>query len=179
VPHLLRWLQQEPRHWGYTIHNLARRLPTGRVKDRAYNWALRRETHESIQDARQRFGTLEALRILSTEAAPSIPELTRSLNQTIAEHPDSMHKIIGTARALGAIGKEGLPPLLAATTNHPERRYARCWVLGAIGDMGTNARPAVPALLNLLNDQDSLIREEATNDLRRIAPEALWKAPPK
>jgi HEAT repeat protein len=41
---------------------------------------------------------------------------------------------------------------------------------------GVKARPAVPALLKFLNDPDLKVRENTTNALLKIDPEALKRA---
>jgi HEAT repeat protein len=49
-------------------------------------------------------------------------------------------------------------------------RYAAVRALAVFNDQ---ARPAVPALLEALNDTDYTVRSAATNALERIAPEVM------
>jgi HEAT repeat protein len=42
-----------------------------------------------------------------------------------------------------------------------------------VGQLGTNALPAVPVLLDLLVAPDSALRKAASSSLRKIAPEFL------
>jgi len=58
-------------------------------------------------------------------------------------------------------------------TNNSDSRWL---VVASLGDFGTNAQQAVPALISLLNDKQVLVRENATNALKRIDPEAAAKA---
>jgi len=44
------------------------------------------------------------------------------------------------------------------------------------GSLGTNARPAMPILLTMLDYPDTSVREALTNALPRIDPEAAAKA---
>ena len=46
----------------------------------------------------------------------------------------------------------------------------------ALGKFGSNAAPAVPELIKLLNDHDKYTREMATNALKQIDPEAAARA---
>jgi HEAT repeat protein len=49
-------------------------------------------------------------------------------------------------------------------------------VINGLGAMGTNAAPAVPALVKFLTDPDAYLRACATNALKAIDPEAAAKA---
>jgi HEAT repeat protein len=46
----------------------------------------------------------------------------------------------------------------------------------ALGQFGEQAKPAVPALLQFLNDDNQYVRSEATNSLQKIDPKAAAKA---
>jgi HEAT repeat protein len=48
--------------------------------------------------------------------------------------------------------------------------------IGLLGQFGTNAKPAVPKLLSLLNDSNPNVREAVTNSLLWIDPDAAQKA---
>ena len=52
----------------------------------------------------------------------------------------------------------------------------RVRVAQALGRMGTNALPAVPTLVSLLNDPNFSLRCLVTNTLKAIDPEAAAKA---
>jgi HEAT repeat protein len=45
----------------------------------------------------------------------------------------------------------------------------------ALGQFGEQAKPAVPALLELLNDPDEIVRSLATYNLKQIDPETAAK----
>jgi len=52
----------------------------------------------------------------------------------------------------------------------------RFWAADGLGQFGDQARPAVPAWLELLNDSDWSIKQVATNTLQRIDLQALENA---
>ena len=57
--------------------------------------------------------------------------------------------------------------------NDPELRV---WILMAIGPFETNARAAVPMVLEALSDNDQEVRDQAAWALKRIDPAAAAKA---
>ena len=87
-------------------------------------------------------GVIQAFRVLGTNAEAAIPHLSRFLvGSKSNEFPVA-------AFALMWIGEKGLPPLMLALTNTtPPNKKAIC---DALGQMGTNARPAIPLLLTRL-----------------------------
>lgn len=188
-------------------------------------WMAGQPTHDEM----------EWFEIVGSKAAPAIPALTRMLN-------DSSQDVVRRAiYPLAYIGKEGLPPLVAALGNpaNPDRstiadairimaieqidtrsavpaliqclKDTNLWVVTSaiealiwagrqqpevavpaligclkvprmevrddaadcIGSFREKARPAVPALIKLLNDAAPHVRWAATNSLHKIAPEAL------
>ena len=158
VPHLLRWLQRPP-SWELRIQNLAEDLPKSLVP----TWAL----PDRNRQMQLYVGTEAAFQVLGSEAATAIPCLTRSLNAP-TNQPAPI-PTVAAACALAAIGPQGLPPLMAAVTNRQyETRFA---ALVAISTMKGTVRPAMPALVQLLDDPRPEIREVITNALRAIAPE--------
>jgi hypothetical protein len=59
---------------------------------------------------------------------------------------------------------------------NPSRQWEVKRAVELLGQMGTNAQPAVPMLLTLLNDLDLDVREALTNSLPSIDPDAATKA---
>jgi hypothetical protein len=100
------------------------------------------ETREACAHA-----AVDAFRILGPEAYPAKFELVRLINASTNE--DTIHRL---KFALAYLGAEGLPPLTALATNR--QRSDRFKALAAIRGMGTNARPALPVLIQCLNDED-------------------------
>jgi HEAT repeat protein len=81
--------------------------------------------------------------------------------------------------------------LLSVDAEHADRRLVVPSLVKALADtnfvirlvaarglglFGTNAQPAVPVLVRLLNDRNSRVRPDATNALRKIDPEAAARA---
>jgi HEAT repeat protein len=83
------------------------------------------------------------------------------------------------AEVLGSLGLESditVPALAECThSSNPELQIAAATSLGRFG---ASARPAVPELLKMLDDPIASVRDEATNALQQIAPEALPKTEP-
>jgi hypothetical protein len=66
---------------------------------------------------------------------------------------------------------------LTAGLHHPDAKVRQSAAKALSRSRGP-AQTAVPMLMQLLSDQDFTVRQEATNTLREIAPEALTNAPP-
>lgn len=122
-------------------------------------------------------GTLQAFRILGPEARSAIPELARLATnqpqsllraQAHEQHPVSMFGY-DPLMALGAIGPEALPALVSILTNGiaPGTRLG---AIEALSGMGTNARPAVPVLLQYVDDENDLVASQAVSALRAAGP---------
>ena len=104
-----------------------------------------------------------ALAVLGPEARRALPELVRLV--------DATNSGICSRRAMWVLvnlGPPGMPPLLNLITNgpHPNRVFA----VDYIGDFGTNASAAIPALTAALQDPALVVRLKATNSLRKISP---------
>ncbi|MEY2428196.1 MAG: hypothetical protein QOJ40_1081 [Verrucomicrobiota bacterium] len=115
------------------------------------------------------------------DISSAVPALARSLGDTDAEvataaagslamaarpprfNPSLRRPTAGLDRAVPALADSAKDPRVPV-------RYAAVRTLGAFSDQ---ARPAVPALIEALNDADSTVRSAATNALERIAPEVL------
>ena len=109
-------------------------------------------------------GLIEAFQILGPRARSAIPDLVRLVtNQTPqvssaalqAQRPLTV-PAHGPLMALGAIGPDALPALLNILTNSivPGVRFG---AVGALAQMGTNAAPAIPALLKYLDDENEMV----------------------
>jgi HEAT repeat protein len=70
------------------------------------------------------------------------------------------------ARALAAIGSEAVAPLISALTNRNQR--IRLGAMAALGGMGSDARPAVPALSLCLRDEQDAVRRAAAEALKKV-----------
>ena len=80
------------------------------------------------------------------------------------------------ARTLGRIGPEAIPaliPILKEEENYEVRSAAAY----ALGEMGAAAVPAVPALIEALEDEESLVRTVTAEALGKIGPGAVEAVP--
>lgn len=126
-------------------------------------------THHPDEDGR--YIAVFALRTLGPAAEPAIPFLIGCLTNSV--------RIIRDDAALGlaAIGRQPevcVPALcrylkFVGSSSGWEVKDA----IAAVARFGTNARPAVPLLLELLNHSDLDIRQEVTNRLVHIAPDLI------
>jgi len=104
-------------------------------------------------------GAIDALGVLGPEAVSTIPELTRWMNS-----PKEGNRATHATFALGHIGGQALLPLITALTN-PKFPFRGCAAL-SLSLLGTNARPAVPILIEYLC---------VTNELAECAAMSLGK----
>jgi HEAT repeat protein len=117
------------------------------------------------------YGAVGAFRSLGPQAAHARDELSRILND--AKNGFSRER---AAQALACLGEAGLPPLLAVLTNR-QAGFACNLALESIGAMGTNARPAVPALLAHLKGTNNSIAESVSLSLSELRLEPALVVP--
>jgi hypothetical protein len=119
-------------------------------------------------------GSMIAFRILGPAAKSAIPELVAMATNELAaaskvQRPPSGLFAIGMnpLTVLGWIGPDSLPALtmILSNYNEPDIRYT---TIQALGIMGTNGAPAVPALLPCLNDKNEMVAHEAVRVLGLI-----------
>ena len=105
----------------------------------------------------------------SPEAKQAIPDLIKTLEDFDAW---DFHVCICVAMVLTDIGKPVIPDLVKALSSGARQHAA-----GAIGDIGPEAKQAIPDLVKVLNDPKSDIRIYAAKALGRIGPEAKQAMP--
>jgi HEAT repeat protein len=153
VPCLLKWGQYRTPLWRTKLADLAHRLPgnpnLGDVK--AYRAAV----------------AWQALSLLGPEARSAVPELTRLVND-----PNAEFSYREPLYALGEIGEDGLPPLLAVLAD-PKRsdRGAAALIIGGMKNLGTNRVRAVVLLIQCLADPREMEAGDAANALGRLRME--------
>jgi HEAT repeat protein len=115
--------------------------------------------------------SLSQTQYLGTNAHPAVVLLIKYLSDPLLAP--------SAAEVLGSLGLESdiIVPALAECTHsdNPELQIAAATSLARFG---ASARPAVPELLKMLDDPSASVRDEATNALQQIAPEALSKTEP-
>jgi HEAT repeat protein len=132
------------------------------------SWWWMHQAGGSIECARAQ----QAFIVLGEEAKPAVPELVRLMNDPTAPQIAKQ-----AAEVLASLGiKDAFPPLMAVLTNpqHP----ARTVVAIHIPSFGTNARPAIPALVQCLQDTNAATALFATASLGalRLEPELVVPA---
>jgi len=152
IPYLVKWMSYEPAPWRIKLYEGLPAFCRG-----PFNGWIRKD--------KLALCAFRALEKLGPNSQAGVPELVSLLND-----PRRNYSAGRAAMALGSLGDEYLPTLLAALTNRPTVRGA---ILIGISSMGTNARTAVPALTNLLNDPDLAVRRIAATVLRRIDPQTV------
>jgi HEAT repeat protein len=87
--------------------------------------------------------------ILGEDARPAIPDLVRMMKMGPTENANM------ALRALGFLGEDAFPHVLAVVTNRASDTALRMnavIVTGRMGYLGTNAAPAIPVLIEYLKD---------------------------
>jgi HEAT repeat protein len=119
-----------------------------------------------------RQNAVDAMQYMGSNAEPAVPLLVECLK----DKDEMVAK--DAAWSLGELQLEPdivVPALISnANTNRP---LLYSFVLGALEEYGTNARPAVPLFLEALHSDDESVRSTATNALKEIAPGLLTNAP--
>jgi hypothetical protein len=116
---------------------------------------------------------LSFMRVLEPEPGLVIPDLTRFLTD-----PDIMVRqaACGLLRSYGSAARPAMGNLLSVLTNgEPNTIHARAFAIEAVGNIGPEAKPAVPVLLRFLQHSHTNLCTAATNALRQIAPETALK----
>jgi len=111
-----------------------------------------------------------AIAVLGETAAPAVPELEQLLFST-----NELTSLLAI-QSLAQIGKPAVPALLSALTNKSYKVSTRVSLF--IGDLGTNARSAVPFFLSQLHHTNHFYRERAAVTLGSIQfePETVVSA---
>ncbi len=163
LPYLMKWIRYESPARKQRLHTAINSMlqPLNRW------WWL----NDGRQLARA-IGAMHALIVLGPSAEGAIGELTQ-----IVHDPKGQLSRLRAVGVFTGLGKAGLPALIGVLTNQPAEGngWTAMSTLSAnmIVEMGTNAAPAIPALVNLLKDPDPTMRNVATDALRKIDPEAL------
>lgn len=163
LPTLLRWVEQEPSPWGEQLRLLVGKLPAPVAKlGFLRNLSLR---------VRRPYFWHQAFLILGPDANPDVPQLTRLMRE-----PAAKDKGFSAALALAYIGPAGLAPLQAAAADPGAR--CRLNAISALGEMGTNALPAIPLLMQCLTNANLDVARSATYALckLRLQPELVLPA---
>jgi hypothetical protein len=151
TPYLLSYLRPErgPSKARELLGACLDALPPATIPGSVRDWID--EDDASLQYERAAMGFY----LLGKSAAPAIPELFRlATNQT--QVPRARWATI----ALGNIGPEALPQLLQIVTNR--NAPARYEAIAVLSEFGSNALPAVSAIIQCINDPEDDVSYGAT-----------------
>ena len=150
IPHLLRYIRHEESPGTSKALTTVQTL----LAKAGINWEL---------TGRERVPRAErALIALGLDANAAIPELVRLMND-----PKAPRTACAAAATLTSIGtREALPPVLTVLTNknHPGREVVALNMFR----MGTNAGPAIPALIQCLQDTNAFTTYAAAMSLGEL-----------
>ena len=144
IPYFLKWIRYEPTHFR---GNLA-----GHPDCPAFlsEWLL--------HPCNKSDHAVEGFKILGTNAASAIPELTRLMNK------NKMFSSRQAIEALSHLGKDAAPPIIEAlgqaldsTNRITISRFRLFGAIRTMRDLGTNMTPAVPILVRYTQGQDEMI----------------------
>ncbi len=157
LPFLLEWLRYERPAWRDKLADALARSP-GESQFLIAEWIRRRRSEVRADAAKG------ALRLLGRDCARLIPDL-----EAMALDPKRPQTGARAVDVLGDIGGEGLPALVALLTN--AQAPTRLPAMIKIGNMGTNAAPALPVVVECLNDQSPILAGTAAWALGKLGLE--------
>jgi hypothetical protein len=153
------------REWAAKMRNTVRGLVERSSRGGRPGVPAPREPPGMPASALHRWHAYLALEVLGPAATPAIPKL----KQVVRERAGTRHPEVArtAAEALSVIGPEGVNALSEALTNrNPVVQLAAA--SGLFG-LGWDAKPAIPALIFCLKDENDRVRFAALEDLRCIA----------
>jgi len=118
--------------------------PVAKEAAKALALALQDHEHDCCRAAA---GALERLGTGAEAATPALIDLLEKGNTDASAH---------AACALANVGDQAVPLLVTAMKNEKARYFAML----ALAEMGPAAKPAVPELVSMLADEDSIVRRE-------------------
>lgn len=139
-------------------------------KARAVNTTNRWELIDQAE--RRAFQASMALAALGTQAEGAIGELTKVIDGPYAGGTRTARSVI---YALSNLGPKALTPLMRTFTN--QNAFARDAAVHWIGNLGTNASPAVPALVGFLDNMETRLAIGAAFSLGEIHMDSATAVP--
>jgi hypothetical protein len=156
LPYLIRWMRYERRPWRNRLYALLEKFPN--------KGPLRVAGRPDVLATCAPYG----FKSLVAAAAPAVPDLVRLMNDREAPPVAQAN----AAWVLANLGSNGLPALLAVITNQASTKRAQTISLIC----GTPERrleqgPAVPVLIDCLNDKDLYVAQQAARALGQMGME--------
>jgi len=162
---MVEWLSYEEPRWRRPLSEFVGRLPGQLVPNVIISGLEFDRKRQRADDA------ATMLYAVGPAATNAIPKLQRLMDDPKAG--DASRRAIS---ALASLGKDGLPPLLAALSD--PRHSNRVEIIHAISELETNAGPAVPVLVECLQEQDAEVFRAAADVLGylKLEPEIVVPA---
>ena len=158
---LTEWLH---RHQDAPADSEAEKQATAAIRTIGTNALPLLVANLSVYDLKKQTLGKNGFEILGPTAAPAIPALTRLLYDT--------NEMISfyAAQSLAPIGAAAVPVLVEALEKHANRSEYMIGTHAALvlWELGTNARPAIPVLLEDLRHKNPRIRQRAADTLGNI-----------
>jgi HEAT repeat protein len=158
VPVLIELTQYRVPAWRKRLPARVPNLPSS-VRQRMVRWLT------PPSDITLREAAMRAVGIIGPEARDAVPVLIRAL------HDPEGDIRWEAARSLAKIGQASLPDLI--TVLQDETNSARGLAIYALGLVGSEAQPAIPALMPLLTHPNEQLRGSTAYTLTRLGPEAV------
>jgi len=163
LPILLKWLRYEQPQWRNRAYvRLISRLPRWVGGIALFNRLLHNREWEQAGLA------ADTVHRLGAGATNAIPELVAIMARTSATNASQRAVYV-----LASLGTAGLPPMLNALSDpgNAQRQFiAR--MIPTIRELGSNGHPAVPILLNCLQERDAVMVMTAAESLGSLRLEA-------
>jgi hypothetical protein len=142
IPWLLAWTDYEPPHWKHALNTIVSEVPNRIFRSQPVErlFVPRSPATPLVERAT---AAREAFAALGPLAAPAIPELIRRINAT-----NSPFRRCTAMLALSHLGPQAVPAMAALLSN-PSQAADFC-AAECIRNLGTNARPLLPLLMQNL-----------------------------
>lgn len=160
LPFLVEWLKYEggPTPVRDAINRTIEKFPVLERIRSLRDWAWRDTKMVRSQ------GSHIAFRILGKIGAPAIPELVKVASKNVKD----ISVQYGAVEGLAGIGVDALPALLTVVTNKNVQGNVRWVAADHIGGFRTNAATTIPALLDVLEEDDPYAAAGAAEALAAI-----------
>ena len=127
----------------------------------------------SDKDYIVRWNAAMALFQLRSEARPAVPALINAVkdqsNKTnMGAFPSTIHDVAALALGRASAGTPDAVPVLVEALKNAEAPEARIALTRALGEVGPEAKAAVPQLRLMCKDIDHWVRESAVESLEKI-----------
>jgi HEAT repeat protein len=159
LPFLIRSLQYQRPPWKAKVWSLVSSLPVSKSQRRSWS-------HAMVADMMRANDAVSAFHTLGDSALPAVPELTQLMFRATDEQVSRR-----AMQSLAGIGTASVPALTRALTNFAATSSFRDNAAEALAEMEMQALPAVPVLLQWLNDKNKAVVSVAVTTLGELQ---LW-----